>query len=83
MLAYHEAHPYSYNEVVLDTRHWEARMPATIEAFVYARGGGDRARACASLMKFRREFPKAAAVVPLVSFDPGDVEQPFSEDVAC
>ena len=41
MLQYHEEHPSSYNEIVVDTTRWEYSMPATIEAFVFGRAGGD------------------------------------------
>ena len=78
MLEHHEAAPYSYNEVVLDTTQWNAHLPATIEAFVFAGGPGDKARACAAFNAFLKEFPSANGVVPMVSYDEHDSHGAFS-----
>jgi hypothetical protein len=79
MLSHHEQHWHSasYNEVVLDTAHWEARLPATVEAFVVARGGDLRA-ACDSHRRWAQLFPNART--PLVSYDSADATTPFREE---
>lgn len=39
MLLHHTANPWSYNEVVIDTATWVPRLPRTIDAVFFPKGG--------------------------------------------
>ena len=62
-----------YNEMVLDTQHWQSALPQCIEAFV---GVDEKARSAHA--DFLEEYGLTAADVPLVQLDTGNWDQPFS-----
>ena len=63
----------SYNEVIVDGRHWTDHLPHTIEAFF---GTGALAREQHSA--FLREFGLSSDQVPLMAFDQSNWTEPFS-----
>ena len=63
-----------YNEVVVDTRHWAAHLPYTIDAFFYMRGEGNEGYTRGVYTDFMEEYPDAPTL--LVSLDLWDSE-PF------
>ena len=56
MLAVHEAEPFGYNEVLVATTRWEAKLPMLIEAFFWIGDTGE-AEARAIHHAFRKQFP--------------------------
>ena len=78
MLRMHLHHrSMSYNEVVVSTSQWLRRLPDTLEAVFFYRGG-EQTLARTLHARFHEAFPNASTL--LVSLDPNDAEQPFREE---
>lgn len=72
----------TFNEIVLSTDGWEAKMPHMIEAIFFVEGDGKKAmatRADALKVMARLQIEYPDAWVPLLSFDPERTEDPFHE----
>ena len=68
MLEQHAAHPYSYNEVVLDAAVWKQLLPRTVQAFFFVAGSQiGEAKARRLYADFVQMYPKTEAI--LVSMD--------------
>jgi len=68
-------HVYTYNEVVVGTEHWAARLPYSIEAMFYC--GDNEADVRSIYSAFMEEYPNAHTI--LVRLDLWDPEEPFQE----
>ena len=66
-----------YNEVVLESRRWEANLPQAVQAFFFIRGASDEAAIRRAHANFLAEYSLAAQEVPLLQLDPGRWDDPF------
>ena len=78
----------SYNEVLVATPGWEAKLPGLIEAFVWiddgvggGGGGGAEAEARGVHASFLRHFPQAAPRLVRLDLSRG-LDEPFAEAAA-
>jgi len=80
MLELFEENPFGYNEVLVSTNDWEARMPEQIEAILWVDGGGGEgggeAAARGVHAGFLRRYPHASP--RLVSLDLSRLDTPFA-----
>lgn len=67
-----------YNEVVLDSKVWEDRLPQSIHAFFFLEGGADEAKVRKAHRAFRAAYPGTSEQrVPLLKLRPAQWEAPF------
>ena len=84
MLATFERNPYGYNEVLVATPGWEAKLPDLVEAIIWVQGApkGRRRRLSSESQArgvhrgFLRAFPGARP--RLLKMDLGNLEAPFT-----
>lgn len=67
-----------YNELVYASADWNARLPDTIEAFWYLKASWGHQQVMEAHQRFLSKYQLTAADVPLLQFDPGDWQHPFS-----
>ena len=68
------SHRYDYNEILVDGDHWNAHLPAAIEAFF-----GDGMMARSAHQHFLDEFGLTSEQVPLLKLDLNNWLEPFSD----
>jgi len=87
MLATFESKPYGYNEVLVATPGWEAKLPELIEAIMWVEnvhigrrlaGGSSEAQARGVHAGFLRKFPHARPRLLKMDLS-GDLDTPFTE----
>lgn len=76
--------PYNtYNEIIVDSKYTDERMPDAVEAFFYPLTPAcETGSKCSSYVRrirkaFLREYQLDESKVPLLAFRPGNWEQPF------
>ena len=73
-----------YNEIIVNSKHHNANLPQSVEAFFVPKGAEPRGRAQFGYdvekahQSFLSEYGLTPADVPLLEFDPEDWERPFS-----